>query len=262
MPDNPLKKKVGPLPAWGWIAAIALGAFIYYRSKSSSAATTSASDYPASLDPNAVDPATGLTYGQEQSSASAGIDPNTGLPYSYEYGTGSLTPTTGATTDTGTTGTPTPVDLTGGFLDELAGFAQVAKALGYVPAAGVTPQPAPGTSNPTPPTRSPGKGKEWAYVNGKWKAIPKSDTGTKGPKQTKPPVQEKGSHRSDGGAGVAPPKSKGAKTVSTNRAPAHPNENTAAQAAAHTLPKPASTRITIKPLTKTPARPKPGNVRR
>jgi len=64
-----LTRKVGPLPVWAWGAILGLvGYYVYSRYKSSS--TTSASGSTAGvLDPNAVDPNTGFTYGEEESAA-------------------------------------------------------------------------------------------------------------------------------------------------------------------------------------------------
>lgn len=58
-----------------------------YRSKKAAAAGTTAA---ATTDPNAVDPATGLTYAQEAAGGTGGygIDPATGVPYAQEAGGG------------------------------------------------------------------------------------------------------------------------------------------------------------------------------
>ena len=61
-----LTKKIGPLPAWAWgiLGGIAVY-FLYTRYKNSSANAAVNSPVATTLDPNAVDPTTGLTYGQE-----------------------------------------------------------------------------------------------------------------------------------------------------------------------------------------------------
>lgn len=62
-----LKKKLGPLPVWGWalLGAGGLGVVYYMRSKSSSSTTAS------TVDPNTIDPATGIPYSQELQAAQA-----------------------------------------------------------------------------------------------------------------------------------------------------------------------------------------------
>lgn len=63
-----LKKKVGPLPVWAWgLIFGVVGYYVYVRSRST--ATTGISPTDAVLDPNAIDPNTGLTYGQEEGAA-------------------------------------------------------------------------------------------------------------------------------------------------------------------------------------------------
>lgn len=74
-----LKKKVGPLPVWAWlaIAGATVGLFLLYRSRAASSSTPSA---------DTVDPTNplGLTYGQEASDQAAGIDPLSGATYASE----------------------------------------------------------------------------------------------------------------------------------------------------------------------------------
>lgn len=73
-----LKKKIGPLPVWGWAGAVMLGVVILYmRSRSPAAATT---------DPNAA-------LGDTGTGAFGPIDPNTGIPYSFEAPQGGGTAT-------------------------------------------------------------------------------------------------------------------------------------------------------------------------
>ena len=66
-----LKKKLGPLPVWGWalLGAGGLGLVYYLRSKSSAstAATTS------TVDPNTIDPSTGIPWSQEAQANAANI---------------------------------------------------------------------------------------------------------------------------------------------------------------------------------------------
>lgn len=63
-----MTKKLGPLPVWAWglILGVA-GYFAYARYKENEASTSSSST--STLDPNSVDPNTGLTYGQEEDAA-------------------------------------------------------------------------------------------------------------------------------------------------------------------------------------------------
>jgi hypothetical protein len=76
----------------------ALVAFLWYRHrKSAGAATTAPSGTDTTgtgaIDPNAIDPATGIPYSQEY--GYTGIDPNTGLPYSQQLAGGFYDPNTG-----------------------------------------------------------------------------------------------------------------------------------------------------------------------
>ena len=61
-----LKKKLGPLPVWGWalLGAGSLGVVYYIRSKSSSSTATSSTA-------DQLDPATGLSYASELATAQA-----------------------------------------------------------------------------------------------------------------------------------------------------------------------------------------------
>jgi hypothetical protein len=87
-----MKKKMGPLPVWAWGLIFGVAVYYFYeRSKASS--TTSAASTTGILDPNAIDPATGLTYGQEESAA---LNANA---------------TTAATGALGSTGTTTGTDF-------------------------------------------------------------------------------------------------------------------------------------------------------
>lgn len=201
---NALTKKIGPLPAWGWIAAVGLGGVLYYRSQQNAANSTATS---SATDPNAVDPSTGLTYGQEASLALG-----TGADLS-SLGGGSLTPTTGSSTDN-TNGSPSWQDIISGYQDIANAWQNIATSA----IAGT-----PGPAGPAGPQGKPGK------------------AGKNAPAKT---VKTKGKTKTGG-----------AKTSSTHRAPANPNENTAAQHSSHTTPPPARTRITVK--TPAPKRPAP-----
>ena len=68
---NGLTKKAGPLPVWAWgiLGGIAVY-FLYTRYQASSANAATTSPVATALDPNAVDPTTGLTYGQELAGSS------------------------------------------------------------------------------------------------------------------------------------------------------------------------------------------------
>ena len=69
MAELGLTKKLGPLPVWAWgiLGGVAVY-FLYTRYKHSSGSSATATGPVASvLDPNAIDPATGLTYGSELS---------------------------------------------------------------------------------------------------------------------------------------------------------------------------------------------------
>jgi len=110
-----LKKKLGPLPVWGWalLGAGTLGVVYYIRSKSSSsttAATTSTADQ--------IDPATGQSYASELAAAQAANAANTGSA-------GSAASTPAATTDltgiaTGITSTDQLATQLAAIQDELA----------------------------------------------------------------------------------------------------------------------------------------------
>jgi hypothetical protein len=61
-----MKKKMGPLPVWAWGLILGVGVFFLYERSKASSSTSSSVALPSS---DLVDPATGLTYGQEQSAA-------------------------------------------------------------------------------------------------------------------------------------------------------------------------------------------------
>jgi LysM repeat protein len=69
-----VKKKVAGLPVWMWGIAGAAALYFIYRwySSGSGSSSTAASPTATVLDPNAVDPNTGLTYGEEETAALGG----------------------------------------------------------------------------------------------------------------------------------------------------------------------------------------------
>lgn len=102
------KRKIGPLPMWAWIliVGVAGGLLWYEHSKGSSTSTSTSSS-------NQIDPATGLSYAQEQQDQQQGIDPFTGQSYASEqqgYGWGGVSssdyPGGTGITDTSPTSTP------------------------------------------------------------------------------------------------------------------------------------------------------------
>jgi hypothetical protein len=178
---NPITRKIGPLPAWGWFA-ILVGAVLYYRHLKNSQSGAGTPPVPFG-DPN------------------AGLD---GPP-----------PTTGGSTDGSTSSTP---DITGEINDvsNLMGALQALQAqlLG---------QPLPGT-----PTTGADVGSGAANTPGKHRKR----------RHAHPPAKKVRTHHRGGGSGRA-------KVVSTHRAPAHSNENTAHQHHSHLRPPPAHTRIHV-----------------
>lgn len=123
MAETGLTRKIGPLPAWAWgiIGGIAVY-FLYTRYKNSSATGAVNSPTATVFDPNAVDPTTGLTYGQELSG---------GFPT-----TGGLQASTGSGSTADTSGVP-PIDALdtelASFLQAQQDFGQVASAIGFTP---------------------------------------------------------------------------------------------------------------------------------
>lgn len=63
-----LTKKMGPLPVWAWGLIIGVGIYFLYERYSAGSSSTSTAG-TAALDPNSIDPNTGLTYGSEESAA-------------------------------------------------------------------------------------------------------------------------------------------------------------------------------------------------
>lgn len=132
-----LTKKLGPLPVWAWGLILGVGGYIVYaRSRASSTSTSSGT--LGVLDPNAVDPNTGLTYGQEEDAALNANASAAGGPLAGG----------GTTTDSSGQSTVPPVDEFGDFLTFLGELNQIQQAL---PGTGITTPPnAPGAGAPTP----------------------------------------------------------------------------------------------------------------
>ena len=88
-----LKKKLGPLPVWGWalLGAGGLGLVYYLRSKSSSSTTAGTT---STVDPNTIDPSTGIPWSQEAQANAANIGAGSA-------GSAANTPVTGGTDLTG-----------------------------------------------------------------------------------------------------------------------------------------------------------------
>jgi hypothetical protein len=120
-----MTRKLGPLPVWAWgiLGGITVY-FLYTRYRNNQASSGTATGPTASvLDPNAVDPSTGLTYGQE--AAGAPLPGNAPVSGAIDQG---LTP-----------GPAIAGDLSnfdselGTFLTAMGDFQQLAGALGYAP---------------------------------------------------------------------------------------------------------------------------------
>lgn len=119
-----LTKKLGPLPVWAWGLILGVGGYIVYaRSRASSTSTSSGT--LGVLDPNAVDPNTGLTYGQEEDAALNANASAAGGPLAGG----------GTTSDSGGQSTVPPVDEFGDFLTFLGELNQIQQAL---PGTGIT----------------------------------------------------------------------------------------------------------------------------
>jgi hypothetical protein len=112
-----MKKKLGPLPVWGWLLISAgVVAFMWYRSRQSSSSSSNLSQ----VDPNNP---LGLTYAQENADLASGIDPNTGQTYAGEQAAaaGSLQGSGGA----GATDQTNPIQTATGELGSLLKFVTV-----------------------------------------------------------------------------------------------------------------------------------------
>ncbi|HET7047871.1 MAG TPA: hypothetical protein VFI54_06325 [Solirubrobacteraceae bacterium] len=138
-----LNKKMGPLPVWAWGLILGtLGYFLYERSKNAAASTSSTNSPTATvLDPNQLDPNTGLTYGQEEGAALSGTFPTSG--------------SLGSSTDTsGASGIDQFDSDLASFLQAQTDFTQLAGALGFQPPHS-TPTNTTPVTNAHPPTTKP-----------------------------------------------------------------------------------------------------------
>lgn len=64
-----LQRKIGPLPMWAWALLVGGVAYVVYRRYSAGSSSSTSATTASTLDPNSVDPNTGLTYGQEEQAA-------------------------------------------------------------------------------------------------------------------------------------------------------------------------------------------------
>lgn len=145
-----LTKKLGPLPIWAWGLILGVGGYFVYSRYASGSSSSSSSTSPVSgvLDPNAVDPNTGLTYGQEEDAA-----------LNANAAGGASLGSSGGVSDSGGQATVPSTNEFGDFLtflDEFNQFGQTLSGLGIVPStAGATTQaaaasaPVQATSPPT-----------------------------------------------------------------------------------------------------------------
>lgn len=147
-----MNKKIGPLPMWAWAVVGGLALYVVYRYYQNSAAnnstTAAATGTTGILDPNAVDPNTGLTYGQEESAA---LNAN-----AAQLG-GTSGGSVGTPTDSGAQGTVTaPANEFGDFLTFLQEWDQFAQSVGYqAPGTAGTATAPPPVQGSSPPTTSP-----------------------------------------------------------------------------------------------------------
>lgn len=114
-----LKKKIGPLPVWAWGVILGVAGYFLYERYASSSSSSSSPGTTGILDPNAVDPNTGLTYGQEEASA---LNDQAALSGSG----GASVPS-----DSGAQSTVAPTDEFGDFLNFIGEWNQFAQALGW-----------------------------------------------------------------------------------------------------------------------------------
>lgn len=144
-----LKKKIGPLPVWAWGLILGVvGYFAYERYSASSSSSSGTASTTGILDPNAVDPNTGLTYGEEEQAA---LNNNAEAASGGGTGGGVSGPT-----DSGLGSTVTPTNEFGDFLTFLGEWNQFASALGWTaPGSGgagsgtTSPPPVQGSNPPT-----------------------------------------------------------------------------------------------------------------
>lgn len=113
-----MTKKLGPLPIWAWGLIFGIGGYFLYERYVSGGSASSTSSTTGILDPNAVDPNTGLTYGEEESAAENANAASAG-GLGSGGGTVDTTPSESGLTATGETGNEIQ-DLTG-FLTALQG---------------------------------------------------------------------------------------------------------------------------------------------
>lgn len=141
-----LTKKMGPLPVWAWGLIIGVGVFFLYERYAGAASTsTTATDTSASLDPNAVDPNTGLTYGTEEQDAENSAAAGVSTPTEGSLGS------SGGTTSTGQTPDDFDTDLNN--MEGLLGFIQsVDPNFGQSPVGTGSTQPTMTSSTPPPTT--------------------------------------------------------------------------------------------------------------
>ena len=133
-----LSKKMGPLPVWAWgLIFGVVGYYLYERHLSSSASNTSTASTAQVLDPNAIDPNTGLTYGQEEDAA---LNANAAQ---LAGSGGSGTSPTDSSLSTQPSDLQTGTSELGDLSTFLSGFSQIARQLGYT---------APGALSPGVPT--------------------------------------------------------------------------------------------------------------
>jgi hypothetical protein len=112
-----LTKKLGPLPVWAWGLILGIGGYVVYARTRSSTSTSSTGTLGV-LDPNAVDPNTGLTYGQEEDAALNANASAAGGPLAGG----------GTTTDSGAQAT-VPTNEFSDFLTFLGELGQIQQAL-------------------------------------------------------------------------------------------------------------------------------------
>jgi len=134
-------KKLGPLPVWAWgLIFGVLGYYLYTRYEANASTASSGTGTTGILDPNAVDPNTGLTYGEEESAALNNA--------ASAAGNGGGTSDSGLTPNL-QTGTTELQDLES-FLGQ---FGTIAQQLGYTPPGGGT-TTTPTSTPSTPSTNS------------------------------------------------------------------------------------------------------------
>lgn len=122
-----MNKKIGPLPMWAWAVIAGVGGLLlyrYYQNANAGSSSGSGINTTGILDPNAVDPNTGITYGEEEAAALNGQAANAAT------GGGSLG---GGTSESGAQGTVPATNEFGDFLTFLGDWQQMAQSLGWQP---------------------------------------------------------------------------------------------------------------------------------